>query len=510
MQGRVIARNTLFNLLGLGLPLVVALVAVPVILDGMGPERFGLLGLVWVALGYLQLLDLGLGRAVTRHAARAMEAREPHVLAAVVRATSVAQVVLGVLGGALLALLAPALAGRWLEISPALVGEATRSFMLLGVAAPLLLLANTYRGVLEAGQRFDVVNAVRLPASLLNYAVPMAGALYGWSLPFIVGVILAGRVLMLVGYVIAARRLWPAPAPLEVSARDLLPQLVGYGGWVTVSSLISPLLVYLDRFVIGLVASVTAVGYYTAPHEMVTRLSILPSSLAATLFPAFAVVDAGRADDQTRRAQAERLAVRAVKYLLVATLPLLVVLFALADELLRAWLGSDFAANAALPLRVLAVGMAFNAIAYVPHSMLQATGRPDVTAKIHMLELPLHVAALWLLVGRWNVAGAALAWSARAALDAMLLFAAAARLRLLSPGALFGQRLPLVLMAALGFALALLAVAARAQELADAVLPATLLVAAWMLGAWRFALDGTERSQLTGVLARRRAGVVQP
>ncbi|MEJ2502280.1 MAG: hypothetical protein P8177_03025, partial [Gemmatimonadota bacterium] len=59
----LIARNSLLNLLGLGLPLAVAVVAIPPLTAGLGSERFGILGLVWVVVAYLALLDLGLGRA---------------------------------------------------------------------------------------------------------------------------------------------------------------------------------------------------------------------------------------------------------------------------------------------------------------------------------------------------------------------------------------------------------------------------------------------------------------
>ena len=67
----LLARNTLINLLGLGLPLAAAVVAIPPIVDGLGPERFGILGLIWVFAAWLGLLDLGLGRATTHFAAGA-------------------------------------------------------------------------------------------------------------------------------------------------------------------------------------------------------------------------------------------------------------------------------------------------------------------------------------------------------------------------------------------------------------------------------------------------------
>ena len=58
--------NSVWNLVGLGLPLLVALVSIPILIRGLGTDRFGILTLAWVVIGYFSLFDLGLGRAVTK------------------------------------------------------------------------------------------------------------------------------------------------------------------------------------------------------------------------------------------------------------------------------------------------------------------------------------------------------------------------------------------------------------------------------------------------------------
>src|SRR3954470_5469540 len=61
-----LARSTVLNLAGLGTPLVVAFFAIPVLTRWLGTDRFGVLSLVWVVLGYFSLFDLGLSRALTQ------------------------------------------------------------------------------------------------------------------------------------------------------------------------------------------------------------------------------------------------------------------------------------------------------------------------------------------------------------------------------------------------------------------------------------------------------------
>lgn len=66
----MIARNTLLNLLGQGIPMLVGLVALPVVARGLGPDRLGFLSLAWTLASYFTLFDLGLGRATTRYVGR--------------------------------------------------------------------------------------------------------------------------------------------------------------------------------------------------------------------------------------------------------------------------------------------------------------------------------------------------------------------------------------------------------------------------------------------------------
>jgi O-antigen/teichoic acid export membrane protein len=60
-----------FNLLGNLLPMLVALIVVPVIARYAGVERLDALGVVWALVGYFGFLDFGLSRVVTRRVARA-------------------------------------------------------------------------------------------------------------------------------------------------------------------------------------------------------------------------------------------------------------------------------------------------------------------------------------------------------------------------------------------------------------------------------------------------------
>ena len=64
-----LVRNTGLNFLGQIIQALVAVVAIPYVVHGLGVERFGVISLAWVTLWYFGLVDLGLGRATTQHVA---------------------------------------------------------------------------------------------------------------------------------------------------------------------------------------------------------------------------------------------------------------------------------------------------------------------------------------------------------------------------------------------------------------------------------------------------------
>ncbi len=65
-SGSSIAKNTIFNLLGYGIPLIFALVLIPPLIKGLGAERFGILNLAWMVIGYFSFFDFGIGKGLTK------------------------------------------------------------------------------------------------------------------------------------------------------------------------------------------------------------------------------------------------------------------------------------------------------------------------------------------------------------------------------------------------------------------------------------------------------------
>lgn len=486
VTGSLLARNATRNLLALGVPLAVALAALPMIVERLGTARFGVLGLVWIFFGLFS--ELGMGRATTKYAAEAFAAGSVDRVRAVLRLGLVMQLTLGVLLAAALAAGAPALAARAAGAA-GLAAETRAVLLLIAASLPAVMVAAAYRGVLEAAHRFDLVNRVRIPLAVSTYLLPAALLMVGYGLIGIAASLAVARVAGTAAYAWLAYHQLGEQDDEPAGEPRLASGMIAFGVWQTAGGFLTPVLVYIDRFLLATIAGVAAVGLYTPAFEVATRLLILPAGVVMALFPAFS------AWSRDERARSARAAARAVLYITAALVPPVILVLGLGADALGLWLTSEFAAETAVALAVLSCGVLLNAAAFVPATLLQGAGRPDIPTKLYLLELLPYLLLATILISRWGVTGAAAAWSVRVTVDAVLLFIATHRIGALPFNELIRARVP---QSVLGVAMFALAPAAAAGAMADpwARVLATafvLIVACAFLAAYALRAEGRSR-----------------
>lgn len=490
--------NSLFNLLGQVLPLVIALVAWPVAIGGLGLELAGILTFAWTLLGYFAFFDLGLGRGTTKFFAEALQRERHDELADILWVSFTLNAAIGFV--ALVALLAGASALTALMQVPAARADlAATIFAILAFAIPAVTINAVLRGVLEAAERFDIVNLIKVPSNSALFLIPAVCVPLGMDLVPIVALMVASRWLTVLASFWSVARLFPAPVRVFSFRPARAGAMLRYGGWVSVSNLMNPLVTYGERFLIPGMLSLTMLTYYTAPYELVARMAIIPASISLTLFPRFS--SGSLAGERDARA----LVVRPSIYIVLVMTPLALGLLAFAPEILRIWLGGDFAEVTGTMLMVLAVSFFFNALAYVPLAALQGMGRPEVKAWLDIIAAAVFGVLCWGGITLFGITGAAWAKLAVTLLDAVVLLVFALHLLRMPARFLFvdgmGALLALSLvLLALSFAGTLLAlpVAARAALFASSL-------AVHALHFWNRTASDDDRLRIRSVVARWRS-----
>lgn len=414
-------KHSIYNLLGLGLPLVVAVFSIPLLIKGLGDARFGLLTLIWALVSYFGLFDLGLGRALTQELASILDGPKHKYSGQVVVTSLILMLALGFFASGIIFMFAP-IGMRYIK-SILDYQEAINSVYIISVGMPFILLTSGFRGILEAKHHFGIINAIRLPMGIFTFLGPLLVVLYfDSSLEMIALVLVVGRIL---ACIIHGWYAWLAVSSFHGKLsfnKKLLKPLCFSGGWMTVSNVISPLMGYVDRFIIGFTISAAAVAFYTTPQEIVTKLWIIPGALTAVLFPTFA------SQIFKNKAEVRRIFYLSINIIFLSVTPIALCLILFSNEILSIWINKNFASNSQIYLKIFAIGILINCMAHIPYTLIQGTGNSKITAQFHLIQAPIYFGLLWLLTMKYGVLGASIAWLLRMLFDAVMMFVGSYRL----------------------------------------------------------------------------------
>ncbi|MGE5323686.1 MAG: flippase [Actinomycetota bacterium] len=489
-SGRLLAGNTLWNMAGLGAPALIGILCLPWLKRYLGTDRLGLITLAWGVIGYFSVFDFGLSRALTKLLAEKLGQKKSEEIQPLVSTCMLMLALLGGVGALIAWLLSPWLV-QHLNIPADLRHESLYSFYWLSASLPLVILATGARAVLEALQKFRLTTAIRIPMGIFTYLGPVLVLPFSRSTVAVFAVLVLGRGIACCAYTWACVRVLPQLRRAPSVSKPMAKLLLRFGGWMTVSNVVAPFLVTFDRFVIAAVISVAAVAYYAVPLEVVLKLTLVPGALVMVLFPAFST--AGSAD----RGRLVFLYESGVKYIFISLFPVTLTLIAFAPEALTLWLGKDFALHSASVARWLLAAIFLNGLAQIPFIHLQSVGRPDITAKLHVFELPIYAAVLLIFARRFGIQGVAVAWLIRIVLDGALLFWFSHRLLLENKIVL--TKLPWMLIAALA-AFTLASWTGSVAVRIALVCGSTLLAG---LAAWSWMFTASERKSLQSLLQWR-------
>ncbi|MCX7278830.1 MAG: oligosaccharide flippase family protein [Burkholderiales bacterium] len=415
-RSNTLRSSALWALMGDLLPMFGAMMVAPALLRILGAERMGVLSLIWVFVGYFSFLDLGLGRAVTIAVAAAPSTPSP--AQAEMRVTGSALFALMALGSIAAFLVAGVVHTSSIPLhlsSSALDKEVRTAVNWILPSLPLLLATSALRGHFEGKGAFRELNM-------------------SWAA---ISILLARLLQMLTLLKLLAHEQKLSVGALLKKMCSLfewqqLTSLLSFSGWMTLSSILGPVIVYADRFVIGLMVGAGAVSLYTIPFDVVSRFPILISSAFGVLLPELVRAASSIAPEQGRSSKWRDILNRALWLAggLVSTCAF--VGWLLLPDFIAWWMGAAFAADAARLAQILLIAFAVNALTQIPYLGLLANKQTKTIATIHLLEIVPYMTCLWWAVSTFGLWGAALSSVGRGVIDFGLM-ALACRYRMPSP-----------------------------------------------------------------------------
>jgi O-antigen/teichoic acid export membrane protein len=202
----------------------------------------------------------------------------------------------------------------------------------------------------------------------------------------------------------------------------LIKPLIKFGAGLVISTLAGMILVNVEKLLLARFVSVVALAHYSVAFSMACFLAVAPVAICQSLLPAFS-----RMQSSEEREQLQRLYTRALRGNLLWIAPAALLLCVAAKPFLALWAGPEYSQQSALPFYILVGGILFNVMAIIPYTLLIASGRSDLIARIHISELLPYFICAFILIYFFGTVGAALAYSLRLIVDALLFFLAVRR-----------------------------------------------------------------------------------
>ncbi len=482
-----IFKNSVYNLLGYLLPIVFAIVFIPIIIRGLGDEKFGVLNLAWIVIGYFSFFDFGLSRTLTKVVAEKISLREPDTIPKVFWTSFYLTIGFSLIGTVLILLTANFLVVDVFKISSNLQKDSISTFYLLALSLPIVTTSASLRGFLEAYHRFSIASIIKVVLGILTFTVPAIVLIFSNKLFLIVLFLVIVRLFIWLVYLAQCFRINPEIKQIRSIDTDTIKPLLKISSWMTVSNLIGPLIIYVDRFLIGALISAVAITYYATPYELITKILVIPSAIVGVLFPTFSAAS-------TNLESSKKIFDGGVKFIFLLIFPVVLVIIPFSNEILTIWLNQRFATESSFVLQILSLGVIINSIAYVPFTYLQGVGRPDVPAKIHILELSFYLVGMWFAIQYFGINGAALVWCLRILVDSLAMFYASRKVMSM----VLVPRTILIIILSLPFPFLLILI----NNILIKMIMLLFLFIGFTLISWNFILHRDEKEFLLSVINR--------
>lgn len=412
-----ILHNSLWNIVGQALPMFVAIPCLGFIARAIGVESFGIFTLIFAIVGYANIFDAGLSRAVIRQVSKYQDDKEK--IKIIISTSSVIVLALSLVAAVLLFVFSDNLASI-LSVSDAYVAQAVVSFKIISLSIPALLLTFIFNAYFEGLAEFKLLNKQKIIANILLSSLPVVMvSVFEPSLSICVMGLLIGRWLSLcLAFYFLVRDFRKNALNLkfkEAFEKSVAVDLFKFGSWITVSNIISPIMVYFDRFILSSINGTQNLAFYTVPSELITKSLIFPSAITRVLFPIFC--------SSSKKLSGSLRQVNVIMLMMFGFMTAGVsILMVFSGEILTLWVGHDFSGQPALVFNILLCGLVFTSIAQIPYARIQAYGYSKLTAYIHLAEVIPYLILLYLMVTSLGIIGAALSWTIRVLVDLIVLY----------------------------------------------------------------------------------------
>lgn len=401
-------KNITANLAGSIWQTLMGLIFVPLYINFMGIESWGLIGVFATLQVIFGLLDIGLSSTLNREMARlsVLKSKEQEIRN-LVHTLEVIYWGIAIFVGITLVSLSPFIAHHWIkagQLSPKIIEQA---LLIMGFVIALQMPIGFYSGGLMGLQRQVLLNVINTSMSTLRGA---GAVLILWLIsPTIQAFFLWQIVISTINTFLLALFLWrrlPLGEKRAVFQKQLLKGIWRFAAGMSGISILAVILTQLDKIILSKMLSLEMFGYFMLASVVAMSLGRLFTPVFYSIYPRFTqLVSMG---DQKGLKQLYH---KSCQFIAVLILPVAIVIALFSHEILLIWTQNQATADKTyLLVSIMIFGTALNGLMNLPYALQLAFGWTRLSVYKNAIAVILLVPLIIYMTTHYGAIGAAIAW----------------------------------------------------------------------------------------------------
>jgi O-antigen/teichoic acid export membrane protein len=404
----LLKKNIAANFVGNIWQALMGLAFIPLYINFMGVESYGLVGIFATLQAIFALLDMGLSTTLNREMARlsALPDKEQE-MRNLVRSLEIIYWSIALFIGIVVIMAAPYIANKWIktvQLSPQTIEQALR---IMGCAMALQWPASLYYGGIAGLQKQVLLNVINSSMSTLR---SVGVVLILWLVsPTVLAFFLWQIIISFINTALLALFLWHSlrlAGNKAIFQKKLLVAVWRFAAGVSGISILATILTQLDKIILSKMLSLEMFGYYSLSGAVAITLYRLIGPVFIATYPR--LTELVFFEDQDGLKQLYH---KSCQVMSVLILPVTVIVALFSYEILLIWTQNPVTAERChLLVSILICGTALNGLMNIPYALQLANGWTSLTLAINLIAIIILVPTIVFVTREYGALGGASVW----------------------------------------------------------------------------------------------------
>lgn len=390
--------SVLFGFLGFLLPALVMLISYPIILNQLGPEKFGVFILATSLSSALVLLDFGTSAAAVKFVAEDLGKKDIDNAAQVVSTSLVLYMVVGLLGASLIWFFA-SYARTVFSIDASLSTEVIIVFQWAAIQFAATFLITLFLAIFKAFRYFKYASIVTSTMAILTYGLAsIALTFFDIGLSDVSMLFAVGTSIIFIGSAWSALVICRKNGlVLEVGSANIstVKRMLRFSAFFTINNLSQVLVSHLQRIVIGIVLGPAAVAIFATATVVVAKVNAVINAMFEVMMPVTSSLTAHF--DHASMVWLRKFYWKAIGVSALVGVLGMGSLYFFSPFLIGFWLGSsETNESIVLLVQIFCLGFVLNSMTPVIFHMINGLGRPEINTVFFMFSPAVMYSLIYL------------------------------------------------------------------------------------------------------------------